>query len=137
MCGTGVNVDFIALLPSCAVGTLEFRAIQEPVRTISRIAGFYQAKAQGVDWEKQQVNCKDTFHGREFNVPYDYLVIACGGKTNTFQTPGVDEREGREVFFLKHLYHARQIRGRIVDCFERAAMTASDDPERERLLRYV
>lgn len=88
-----------------------------------------------MDWQKQEVNCKDIFHGEEFKVPYDYLVIACGGKTNTFKTPGVAEREGREVFFLKHLYHARQIRGRIVDCFERAAMASDNLTERQRLLR--
>ena len=34
---------------------------------------------------------------------------------------GVMEREGKEVFFLKHLYHARQIRNRALECFERAS----------------
>ena len=33
---------------------------------------------------------------RRFSVPYDYLVIATGCKTNTFNTPGVAEREGKE-----------------------------------------
>lgn len=33
---------FTPLLPSTAVGTLEFRAIQEPVRTISGLQEYYQ-----------------------------------------------------------------------------------------------
>ena len=40
----------------------------------------------------------------------------------------MDEREGIEVFFLKHLYHARQIRSRMLECFERAAMPARVKP---------
>jgi len=63
-----------------------------------------------------------------FELEYDFLIIAAGCKTNTFRTPGVDEREGIEVFFLKHLYHARQIRSRMLECFERAAMPARVKP---------
>ena len=35
---------FTPLLPSTAVGTLEFRAIQEPIRTIAGLGEYYQAK---------------------------------------------------------------------------------------------
>ena len=40
---------FTPMLPSTAVGTLEFRAIQEPVRTIPGLSEFYQAKARSVE----------------------------------------------------------------------------------------
>ena len=112
---------FTPLLPSTAVGTLEFRAIQEPVRTIEGLGEYYQAKAREVDTERRVVKCEDIFKQQRFEVRYDYLVVATGCKTNTFNTPGVAEREGKEVFFLKHLYHARQIRSRILECFERAS----------------
>ena len=117
------------LLPSTAVGTLEFRAIQEPIRTIPGLSEYYQAKARTLDLEKQYVSCEGIFTGRSFDVSFDYLVVACGNKTNTFNTPGVAEREGEEVFFLKHLHHARQIRNRIIECIERAAnpTPANDD----------
>lgn len=39
---------FTPMLPSAAVGTLEFRCIQEPVRTIKNIH-YYQAKARVLD----------------------------------------------------------------------------------------
>ena len=74
-------------------------------------------------------------HGLQ--VRYDYLVVAAGCKTNTFGVRGIAEREGREVFFLKHLHHARQIRNRVLECFERAASPVVSDAERRRLLSFV
>ena len=74
---------FTPLLPSTAVGTLEFRAIQEPVRTIQGLGEYYQAKAMSLDTENQFVQCKDLFKGHTFQVKYDYLCISAGNKTNT------------------------------------------------------
>ena len=132
---------FTSLLPSTAVGTLEFRAIQEPVRTIPGLGEYYQAKALGLGVNEKGttcvVQCADLFKGHPFSVRYDYLVVAAGNKTNTFNTPGIAEREGKEVFFLKHLYHARQIRNRVLECFERASNPNITDFERDRLLSFV
>lgn len=116
---------------------MEFRAIQEPVRTIQRLGEYYQAKATGLDTENQVVKCQDLFKGHEFDVKYDFLCISAGNKTNTFNTPGISEREGKEVFFLKHLYHARQIRNRVLECFERASNPKISEEERQRLLSFV
>lgn len=128
---------FTPLLPSTAVGTLEFRAIQEPVRTIKGLGEYYQAKATALDTSNKVVKCKDLFKGHEFDVKYDYLCISAGNKTNTFNTPGVAEREGKEVFYLKHLYHARQIRNRVLECFERASSSHISPNERNRLLSFI
>jgi len=128
---------FTPLLPSTAVGTLEFRAIQEPIRTIEGLGKYYQAKAQAIDKEKQLVQCSDVFKGTPFDVKYDYLCVAPGNKTNTFNTPGVADREGQVVFFLKHLYHARQIRNRVLECFERASNEHISSVERDRLLSFM
>jgi NADH dehydrogenase FAD-containing subunit len=128
---------FTSFLPSTAVGTLEFRAIQEPIRTCKGLGEYYQAKAHYVDTKRQEVHCKDIFKNIPFNVSYDYLVIAAGCKTNTFNTPGVSEREGKEVFFLKHLFHARQIRNRTLECFERASNPTLTPQERQRLLSFI
>lgn len=124
---------FTPMLPSTAVGTLEFRAIQEPVRTIPGLSEYYQAKARTIDLENRTVACEGVFTGRRFDVAYDYLVVAVGNKTNTFNTPGVVEREGEEVFFLKHLHHARQIRNRVLECFERAANPVLSEAEKQRV----
>ena len=77
---------FTPLLPSTAVGTLEFRAIQEPVRTIEGLGHYYQAKARDIDSTKQIVTCEDLYKGVRFDVEYDYLVVAAGMKSHTFNT---------------------------------------------------
>ena len=76
---------FTPMLPSTAVGTLEFRAIQEPVRTIEGLSEYYQAKARSIDPERQLVACTGIFNQAKFEVAYDYLVVAVGNKTNTFK----------------------------------------------------
>eukprot|EP01052_Picozoa_sp_SAG31_P002174 SAG31_NODE_74_length_27628_cov_18.235642_6_plen_186_part_00 len=83
------------------------------------------------------MECQDIFVGNQFQLKYDYLVLATGCKSNTFGVPGVEDREGKEVFFLKHLYHARQIRNRVLECFERATNPTLSDTERRRLLSFV
>jgi NADH dehydrogenase FAD-containing subunit len=113
---------FTPLLPSTATGTLEFRAIQEPVRAIQNV-NYFQAKARSVDFESKTITCdgvawsSDPKYGSvdKFEVKYDKLIIAAGVKTNTFNTPLVEEREEKEVFFLKHLHHARGIRDRTIE----------------------
>lgn len=127
---------FTPLLPSTAVGTLEFRCIQEPVRTISGLR-YLQAKAHAVDFDERSIRCRDVFKEAVFDVPYDKLVLAMGCKTNTFNIPGVAEREGSQVFYLKHLYHARLIRNRIIELFERASQPHVTNTERARLLSFV
>ena len=123
---------FTPLLPSTSVGTLEFRSVQEPIRTIPSV-NYHQAKAKTIDFENQNVTCTDVYayydqetgesdKERNFVVPYDKLVVAVGTKSNTFNVPGLvsqeEERKGKSgtnrknVFFLKQLEHSRTIRNR-------------------------
>mmetsp|Transcript_17211 Transcript_17211/g.28807 ORF Transcript_17211/g.28807 Transcript_17211/m.28807 type:complete len:348 (+) Transcript_17211:356-1399(+) len=71
------------------------------------------------------------------HIPYDKLLISVGSKTNTFNTPGLFDRENKEVFFLKHLSHARIIRRRILECFERASNPNVCIEEKTRLLSFI
>ncbi|GMH56261.1 hypothetical protein TrLO_g5442 [Triparma laevis f. longispina] len=130
---------FTPLLPSTAVGTLEFRAIQECVRTLPSVNNFFQAKAVSIDFKKKKVLCEDIWEHSDaknsnFTVSYDKLVIGLGVKTNTFNTPNV---ASREVFFLKHLHHARSIRNRTIEMFEIAALPDTSEEEKRRLLSFV
>eukprot|EP01060_Flectonema_neradi_P000782 TRINITY_DN10484_c0_g1_i1.p1 TRINITY_DN10484_c0_g1~~TRINITY_DN10484_c0_g1_i1.p1 ORF type:complete len:453 (+),score=63.81 TRINITY_DN10484_c0_g1_i1:41-1360(+) len=127
---------FTPLLPSCAVGTLEFRAIQEPVRTIPGLQ-YYQGKAMTYCPDTRKIICRDIFKEKDFELDYDFLIVTCGSKTSDFNTPGVMEREGNDVLFLKHLHHARQVRNRILECFERAAIPSTSEADRARLLSFV
>jgi NADH dehydrogenase FAD-containing subunit len=127
---------FTPLLPSTAVGTLEFRCIQEPIRKVlGKNGNFVQAKAKSLDPETKTLVCRSTYDKKEFAIKYDKLVVAVGVKTNTF---GIDTMtEGDGIFFLKHLFHARNIRNNIIDSFEKAAIPGTSHEERERLLSFV
>jgi NADH dehydrogenase FAD-containing subunit len=56
-----IDFLFTPLLPSTAVGTLEFRSIQEPVRTIPGLSEYYQAKARSLDIENRIVKAAEDF----------------------------------------------------------------------------
>eukprot|EP01040_Poterioochromonas_malhamensis_P003197 gene3197-3408_t len=127
---------FTPLLPSTTVGTLEFRAIQEPVRTIPGL-DYYQAEVSAIDLEKSCVHCSDIFqHKHDFDLYYDALILAPGAETNTFGIKGVENNDN--VFFLKQLSHSRAIRNRLIDCFERASSPGvTDEALKRSLLTFV
>eukprot|EP00948_MAST-09A_sp_MAST-9A-sp1_P000026 g26.t1 len=131
---------FTPLLPSTAVGTLEFRCIQEPIRTIPGVHYDY-AKARDIDFVQKQILCSPPQtrfpQQQSFTVDYDKLILSFGMKTHTFGIPGVMENEGHSVFYLKHLHHAKQIRSRIISCAERASIPGATDEEKRRLLTFV
>ncbi|MCJ8330868.1 MAG: FAD-dependent oxidoreductase [Lentisphaeria bacterium] len=123
---------FTPLLPSTTVGTIEFRSIIEPIRTLSDIT-FLQADCTRVDTAGKQVECKHHDSDESFNCPYDSLVIAVGAVNGTFNIPGVEDH----CVFLKELSDARIIRQQIIENFEAAAMPDIDPKERQRLLHVV
>lgn len=126
---------FTPLLASTAVGTLEFRCIQEPIRTVLGPKGqFIQAKARSLDPDNKKIVCQSV-HNDTFEFEYDKLVIAVGVQTNTFGIPSI--KEGEDIFFLKQLNHARGIRNNIIDSFEKAAVPTVSQAERRRLLSFV
>ena len=100
-------------------------------------ANYYQAKARSVDTIKKEVCCEGLFDDEKFVVKFDKLVIATGMKTNTFRTRNVNAFEGRCVFFLKQLNHARALRDRTIEMFEVANYPGTSPAEKKRLLSFV
>jgi len=148
---------FTPLLPSTTVGTLEFRCVQEPIRTLKDVK-YIQAVANKVDFTNKSVECEGVYKQfdkqagdtvrRSFSLEYDKLILAMGTKSNTFGVPGFCSQEEQidhnptgtdkhNVFFLKQLEHARAIRNRIIECFERASSPLMPEEERQRLLTFV
>lgn len=127
---------FTPLLPSTTVGTLEFRAIQEPVRTIPHVV-YHQANVNKIDFAKNTLHCSDALdNGFDFHLQYDALILAPGSETNTLGVPGV--KNNAHVFFLKQLSHSRAIRNKLLECFERASSPAvTDEAHRRELLNFV
>ncbi|KAF9956879.1 hypothetical protein BGZ72_002390 [Mortierella alpina] len=146
---------FTPLLASTSVGTLEFRCITEPVRGYTRNVEYHQAWCDTVDFNQSKVDCTSNLspvpasvhlvkdpskqkgmlsktNDNKFQLDYDHLIIAVGSYSNTFNIPGVKEH----AFFLKEVVDARKIRSRVLECFERAEMSRSDE-ERNGLLHFA
>lgn len=124
---------FTPLLPSTTVGTLEFRSIIEPIRHARRDIQFYHASARTLDPQKQLLHCEGIGGGHAFVVEYDVLVVAVGAVSNTYNVPGVMEN----ALFLRELHDARELRQRIISCFERASLPGVSKEERRRLLQFI
>jgi NADH:ubiquinone reductase (non-electrogenic) len=138
---------FTPLLPSVAVGTTEPRSIMEPVRNMitkkrkrypTANVSYVEMDATGIDPSTSVLHCEYvgpkslTTADLKRDIPYDILVLAPGAKSNTFNTPGVEQY----CHFMKEMSQARQIRNAILDAFETASI-CTDEAERKRLLTFV
>ncbi|CAH2078364.1 unnamed protein product [Thlaspi arvense] len=133
---------FTPLLPSVTCGTVEARSVVEPVRNIGRKknleVSFLEAECFRIDPGSKKVYCRskqglDSKGKKEFDVDYDYLVIATGAQSNTFNIPGVEEN----CHFLKEVEDAQRIRRTVIDSFEKANLPNLNEEERKRILHFV
>ena len=93
---------FTPMLAGAALGTLEPRSIIEPIRAANPQATYFEAEATQIHFESldgaRWVTCESIFCDdvgceiRQFEVPYDQLVVAVGASTNTFGVKGVKVR---------------------------------------------
>ncbi len=116
---------FVPLLYQVAAAQVEPETVAYPLRTILRHRTglrFLQADVTGVDLERQTVETDGPV------VPYDYLILATGSRTQFLGIPGAMEN----AFPLRTLAQAVALRNQIFYCFERAAQTP--DPERRQEL---
>ncbi|CAM6012519.1 unnamed protein product [Sphagnum balticum] len=133
---------FTPLLPSVTSGSVEGRSISEPIRRIIRSKGkhahFHEAECIKIDSKNKRVICKDVSEAKvkgkeEFDLEYDYLVVAVGATSNTFGTKGVKEY----CHFLKEVSDAVKIRESIANCFESASLPHLSTEDRRKLLSFV
>lgn len=120
---------FQPLLYQVASAGLEQESIAYPVRALARHwknAQFRLGEVTGVDYGRKRLLLEDG------ELPYDYLVLAAGSRTNFFGIPGVAEY----AFDLKKLSHAEELRNHILLLFEQASR--EQDPQRRKaLLTFV
>lgn len=120
---------FQPLLYQVATAGLEEEAIAYPLRGLIRKwpdASFLLAEVKGIDMDRKSVL---TDAG---DVPYDYLIIAAGSRTNFFGM----ETVARHAFDLKRLDQAEDLRNHILLVFERASRE-TDPANRAALLTFV
>ncbi|EON97806.1 putative external nadh-ubiquinone oxidoreductase mitochondrial precursor protein [Phaeoacremonium minimum UCRPA7] len=152
---------FTPLLASTAVGTLEFRAVLEPIRRLKG-ARFHQGWADDIDFAKKVVRVEENKaddmssrtvvpppptksgdsalteparlpKGPTIDVPYDKLVIAVGAYSQTFGIEGVRQH----AHFLRDIGDARRIRLRVLSLFEQCASPAMPEADRRKLLHFA
>jgi len=70
---------------------------------------------------------------REFEVPYDQLIVSVGASTNTFGVKGVKEH----CLFLKQLNDAIRFREQLGYAFEQASLPGLTDEQRIAQLTFV
>ena len=97
-----------------------------------------EAAAKDIDPERQVVKCaglagENYAQISEFEVPYDRLIVAVGARINTFGIPGVEEH----CMYLKQIDHAKSIRKKIINLFERANLPGTTPAEKEKLLTFA
>ncbi|KAF9014039.1 pyridine nucleotide-disulfide oxidoreductase-domain-containing protein [Cyathus striatus] len=128
---------FTPLLPSAAVGTVQFRSLVEPIRKIiARLRGhFVNGKAVDLVMSERLLEVQTiSAEGEKANIyiPYDKLIIAVGSTSSTHGVPGLEH-----CFQLKTIGDAKSIRRRIMDNFETASLPTTTPEERKRLLSFV
>mmetsp|Transcript_38110 Transcript_38110/g.81214 ORF Transcript_38110/g.81214 Transcript_38110/m.81214 type:complete len:576 (-) Transcript_38110:298-2025(-) len=130
---------FTPMLAGAALGTLEPRSIIEPIREANPLATYFEAKARTIDPESRIVSCENVVcegtvcEIREFDLPYDKLVVAVGASTNTFGVKGVKEH----CLFLKQLSDAIAFREQLGYAFEQASLPGLTEQERVEKLTFV
>jgi NADH:ubiquinone reductase (H+-translocating) len=120
---------FTPLLYQVASALLDPGEIARPVRELIRPldnVDFRQADVTGADLEKRLLL---TDHGP---VPYDYLVLATGSRSEYFGNQSL----ARHAFGLKDLNEALALRNRVLSQFE-ASQWTTDPDERRALLTFA
>jgi NADH dehydrogenase len=112
------------LLFEAGSGVLEPRHAVNPIRPMFKHVRFMQANVEGFDLEKRTVRVR-LQHQDAHEVPYDHLVLALGGITNTSLVKGSEQ-----ALTFKTLGDAIFLRNHSIQRFERA--DAETDPERKR-----
>lgn len=116
---------YLPLLPHVAAGVLTPQSVCVPVHRVLRRTRTVPGGAIGID-PQAKVCVLRTITGEIRTEPYDYLVLAPGSVTRTFDVPGLSEHARG----MKTLAEAAYLRDHVLAQVELAA--AAQDPEERR-----
>lgn len=109
---------FTPMLASSALGTVNQRSICQPVRPVVRDKNgqYYESKIKGIIGETKKV-IAETHDGRQYQIPYDKLVVGVGYQPNDFNIPGVKEH----ALFMKETADATVFKDQVLQRLEEAS----------------
>ncbi|WP_017324042.1 NAD(P)/FAD-dependent oxidoreductase [Synechococcus sp. PCC 7336] len=119
---------FIPLLYQVAAAQLEPEQIAYPIRTLVRHSTsirFLMAEVHHINFSRQTIETEDAI------IPYDFLVLATGSRTQFLGVPGA----AQYALSMRNFDEAIAIRNHILQCFERANRS-SDANRRQQLLTF-
>ncbi|HYB69781.1 MAG TPA: NAD(P)/FAD-dependent oxidoreductase [Candidatus Bathyarchaeia archaeon] len=125
---------FTPMLAEAATGAVEPRHILYPIRPLCGAWGveFGEMHVEAIDLERRRVTVRHHRSPIRQQLHYDKLVLALGATPNVAIAPGAAEH----ALTFKNVGDAIQIRNRVIELFEAAAL--SEDPwARRRLLTFV
>jgi NADH:ubiquinone reductase (H+-translocating) len=125
---------FTPMLAEAATGAVDTRHVLHPIRPLCTAAGieFAEMTVEHIDLDRRRIAARHQRSIARQALHYDRLVIALGAAPNTGIAPGAAEH----ALTFKGAGDAIQIRNRVIDLFEAAALT--DDPwVRRQLLTFV
>jgi NADH:ubiquinone reductase (H+-translocating) len=122
---------YLPLLPHVASGLLTPLSVAVSLRRRLRRTRLVPGFAVGVDTAAKSITVR-TLGGDLQEMRYDYVVLAAGSTTRTFDIPGLT----KHALAIKTLAQAAYLRDHVISQLDQAA--ASDDPaERAALMRFV
>jgi NADH dehydrogenase len=116
------------LFEACS-GNLELRHCAQPIRAALTRARFIEATVTSVDLDRQIVQA--AAETRDYELPYDFVVVALGASTNDRLIPG-----SSNALTFKTMADALVLRNHLIGRFE-AADAAADAAERRGCLTMV
>ncbi len=123
---------FHGFVAEMLTGRIQPGQIISPARRIFQPSRFFNAEIESINLEKQTVTVSRSLDGREYELPYDHLVLALGSIDDLSRYRGVAEH----AFKLKTYADCFRVRNHIINMLELAEI--EDDPiERRRLLTFV
>ena len=115
------------LLFEAGSGILEPRHAVNPIRTMLRRASFVEGEVMSIDLEAGTVKVCIA-GGEPYDLPYDHLVLALGGVTNTAMIAGAES-----ALTFKTLGDAIFVRNHVIERFERADVERNPAKKRAAL----
>ena len=123
---------FTPMLPEVAGGSIDMRAIVQPLRVALKRTHIVLGEVSSIDIAARVVSVDLDVIGERTTLPFDHLVFALGSETSTHGVPGIEDH----TYPLKTLPDAARVRARVGSGFE-AAAAERNLIERDRWLRFV
>jgi NADH:ubiquinone reductase (H+-translocating) len=123
---------FHGFVPEMLGNRIQPGQIISPARRLFAPARFHNAHVEGIDVQRRVVTTSRRLDGRQFELPYDHLVVGLGARDDLERYPGLAEH----ALTLADYSGALKARNHLLAAMEMAAIE-TDPQERARLLTFV